>query len=272
MEHLPEEVNHLVNSLASHPPAIQAGESWFVLGGGVTNYLLFMTIAILLVLLFFLVAARKVALVPTGISNVAEAGVEFVRDSICAEIIGPKGQKYFGFVASLFFFILFNNILGLIPGFKPGTGTMGVTVALALVTFVYFTWAGIREHGGLGYAKTFMPSGVPFPINWMVAIIEVFSYFLRIFTLSVRLFANMFAGHIVLGAFSLLISVFALEGIKAIQEQLFLQGTVSMFASVIFMLLMIALYALEVFVAFIQAYVFTVLTAVYIQIATSHEH
>lgn len=265
MQNLPEEVSKLVASLGSQP--------WFVLGGAqATNYIIFMCISIVLVLVFFLVAARKLTLVPSGVSNVAEWGVEFVLNSICAEIIGPKGRKYFPFVASLFFFILFNNFLGLIPGFKPGTGTMGVTVALAVLTWIYFTWAGIKEHGGLGYLKTFAPAGVPPGIRELVFVIEVFSNILRMLTLSVRLFANMFAGHIVLGAFSILVSVFAMQGIQALQASMAAAAGISFFASAAFMLLMIALYAFEVFVAFIQAYVFTVLCAVYIQIAISHDH
>jgi F-type H+-transporting ATPase subunit a len=122
--------------------------------------------------------------------------------------LGDTWKKHFPFIAALFFFILFNNIVGIIPGCHPGTGTIGVTAALALCSFVYFIAVGIKRMGVLGYIKSFAPKGLALPMAIMVWVIELFSTFLRLITLAVRLFCNMFAGHVVMGTFAILASLF----------------------------------------------------------------
>jgi F-type H+-transporting ATPase subunit a len=187
-------------------------------------------------------------------------------------MIGHDGPKYFPFLATMFFFILMNNILGLIPGCKPGTGTMGITVALSTTVFIFFNAVGFKNQGFIGYLKSFSPKGVPFPINILVWAIEVFSAFLRIFTLAVRLFANMYAGHIILGIFAILTALFTEPLIEALRAGHATGGAfLSALPSIGWLTLMIALYFLEVLVAFVQAYVFTILSAVYIG-AAAHEH
>jgi F-type H+-transporting ATPase subunit a len=226
-----------------------------VLGGPfvLTNYMFWLLVAFVVTLVFFIVASRKVSLVPKGVGNLAEMGVEFVRDGICIDVIGPEGKKYFPFVATAFFFILFNNLIGLIPGAKPGTGTMGTTVTWAVMVFLLYNFIGFQKHGAWGYIKSFAPSGdVPLPLKLFVWLLEVISHLVRPLTLSVRLFANMYAGHVTLGVFALFVVLLSEAA-----------GPVKVLA-VLPLALQIIMYAFEVFVALIQAYVFAILTAVYI--------
>lgn len=263
MEGLGEKVAELLHELANLPAfstfeeahAVPAGDPWVF-----TNYILWMLVGAALTALFFLIAARKVRIVPEGVSNVAEAGIEFIRN-MCTDVIGEQGVKYFPFIATLFFFILFNNMVGLIPGFKPGTGTIGVTATLAILTWVVFVWVGIAKNGFFGYMKSLIPSGVRemglgarIGLGAYIFALEFFSTFIiRPLTLAVRLFANMYAGHIIIGIFSAFVALawakFSIGG--------GLIGGLSLVMTIL-------MYAFEVFVAFIQAYVFAILTAVYI--------
>jgi F-type H+-transporting ATPase subunit a len=258
---LPEKVEELLHFLSSQPVA---GTQPFVL----TNYIFYMFVAITVLALVMWIAVKNLKMVPDNkLSNAVEALAQFVRDDIGASMISHGSSQHFPFLATVFFFILINNLVGLMPFAKPGTGTMGVTVALSLSVFVYFNFVGFKNQGFLGYIKSFAPHGVPFPINLIVWFIEVFSACLRIFTLAVRLFANMYAGHIILGIFAILTSLFA----EAAIEQLTVSHVVGALPSIGWLLLMTALYLLEVLVAFVQAYVFTLLTAVYVgQAAEAH--
>lgn len=224
-----------------------------------TNYTFFLLIAFMVTLVFFLVAANRVALVPKGIANVAEAGVEFIRE-LCASTMGKEGAKYVPFIGTLFFFILFNNIIGIVPGSLPGTGTISVTVTWAVMVFVLYNFIGFKKHGFIGYLKSLIPSGIR-EMGWggkltlgvFVFILELVGHFLRPFTLAIRLFANIFAGGVILSIFG----IFVILGVKELNAM----GITS--AGLSFMMLVI-MYAFKVFVAFIQAYVFALLTAVYI--------
>lgn len=238
-----------------------------------TNYTFFLFISIVMLSVVLFIAVRNLKLVPTNkLSNAVEALAQFVRDDIATSMIGHTGPKYFPFLATVFFFILVNNILGLIPGCKPGTGTMGITVALSTTVFIFFNTVGIKQQGVWGYVKSFSPKGIPFPINLIVWLIEVFSALLRIFTLAVRLFANMYAGHIILGIFAILTALFTEPLIEAIATGHNIGGAaVGALPAIGWLFLMTALYALEVLVAFVQAYVFTLLSAVYIGAAVQ-EH
>jgi F-type H+-transporting ATPase subunit a len=243
VEGLGEVVSELLHELSSLPVHALPG---------LTNYTFFLLIAFVLTIGFLLVAARKVSMIPKGIGNVAEAAVQFIRDNIVMDVMGPEGAKYVPFVGTLFFFILFNNLLGLIPGFKPGTGTMGVTVTLAVMVFLVYNAIGIRKHGAWGYLKSFYPKGVVAPIAVFVMFLEILSHFIRPLTLSVRLFANMYAGHVILGIFSIFTVL------------LFKAGGFAIAISALPVALQIVMYAFELFVAFIQAYLFAILTSVYI--------
>lgn len=261
LEHLPADVEHLLDFLGTMDAF---GSGSFAL----TNYVFFMFVAIAVLSLVMWIAVKNLKLVPDNkVSNAVEALAQFVRDDIAASMIAHGSKQHFPFLASLFFFILINNIVGLMPGGKPGTGTMGITVALSLTVFIYFNYVGFKNQGFIGYIKSFAPHGVPFPINLIVWFIEVFSAVLRIFTLAVRLFANMYAGHIILGIFAILTSLFA----KNMIEHFSAANVVGALPSLGWLTLMIALYLLEVLVAFVQAYVFTLLSAVYIgQAAEAH--
>ena len=242
---LPDAMNELLDGFMTH--AI-VGDTTF----GLTQYIfwMFVAIALLCVVMFVFKKKQAQSLVPQGF---------FVN--------GMEWKKHFPFIAALFFFILFNNIVGIIPGCHPGTGTIGVTAALALVSFIYFIAVGIKRMGVLGYLKSFAPKGLPLPMAIMVWIIELFSTFLRLITLAVRLFCNMFAGHVVMGTFAILASLFfepLLQGFSAAA----LGGAA---ASVFWVLILIVIYLVEILVAVIQAYVFTLLSAVYIQLVEEDE-
>jgi hypothetical protein len=124
-----------------------------------TNYTFWLIVAVALLALFFIVASRRVSLVPRGIGNLAEAGVQFVRDNICVDVMGPEGRTYFPFIGTVFFFVLFNNLLGNIPPALPGTGTVGTTFLWGVVVFLVYNGIGIRKNGAWGYLKSFIPSG-----------------------------------------------------------------------------------------------------------------
>ena len=235
---------------------------------GFTQYIFWMLVAIALLLIVIFAAVKRESLVPRGrFVNAIEFIVEFVRNDVIYGTIGHKtAYKHMPFILSLFFFILANNLVGTIPGCRPGTGTIGVTAALALYSFVYFIVISIRSLGVTGYIKSFAPAGVAFPINVVVGVIEVFSTILRLVTLAIRLFANMFAGHIAMGAFALMTTLcFAPLFTVGISQ---LAGALPAIA---WMLILIIIYAIEMVVAVIQAYVFSMLSAVYIQLAES-EH
>lgn len=268
LQELPAEVDHLLRALGT---LSVAGETYQPTEFLLTTYITFMFVAIMLFALVMWIAVRNLKMVPDNkVSNAVEALAQFVRDDIAGAMIEHDSKKHFPFLATMFFFILCNNIVGLIPGGKPGTGTMGITVALATVVFVYFNAAGFKAQGAWGYIKSFAPAGVPFPINLIVWLIEVFSAFLRIFTLSVRLYANMYAGHIILGIFAILTSLFVEPLIHEIQTAgAIAPAIVGALPSIGWLTLMTSLYLLEVLVAFVQAYVFTLLSAVYIGQATA---
>ena len=265
LDKLPEEMDELVNSFSSTPVV---GD----LNVGITQYSFWMFVAILILLVVVFTFKKKQAesgAAPKGrFVNGVEFLVEYCRDDLCKALLGDTWREHFPFIATMFFFILCNNIVGVIPGCKPGTGCIGTTAALALVSFVYFIVVGMKNKGVIGYIKSLAPAGVAFPMNALVWVIEVFSTFLRLVTLAVRLFCNLFAGHVVLGTFAILASLFfepLLQGVSA--AALGQAG-----ASVFWVAILMVIYAVELLVAAIQAYVFTLLSAVYIQLAEADEH
>ena len=251
-----EGAEHLVKSLK---PGYIIGDSTL----GLSNFVFWMFICLAITLVVVLVASKRLSLIPKGrFSSMVEYGYEFVSGGIAKDVIGHGYEKHVPLLATLFFFILISNFVGLIPGCKTPTGSLSITWALAAVSFVYFIYWGIRAQGLGTYVKSFAPSGLPGPMVPLVWFLELFSTVLRVLTLAVRLYGNMFAGHMVLGIFALASSVFLTCGIQALDP-------ISGVLSLPWFLLLIAMYALETLVAFLQAYVFTVLSAVYVQIATS---
>lgn len=262
LANLPEEIHHMVQEFLA--PAMVGTDTF-----GITQYSFWMAVAIIVMLLVIFAAKKRLSIVPRGrFVNGFEYVVEFVRNDILLGTIGPKADKHGPFLLTLFFFILFNDIVGIIPGCKPGTGTMGVTVALALCSFCYFIWVAVKHLGVAGYIKSFAPSGVIAPLAIFVGIIEVFSTILRLVTLAIRLFANMFAGHVCLGAFALMTSLCIQPLLAGFTGAAF----VGALPSIAWFLILLIIYAIEMVVAFIQAYVFTMLSAVYIQLAEADAH
>ena len=249
--------------LSEEVPHLQASFDPTVVFGGVTQYILWMVICWIITLVLILVVGRKLTLIPTNkFVNTVEYGYQFVRNDMGEGIIGHGFKKHVPFLATLFFFILISNFVGLIPGCNTPTGTISVTWALATISFIYFNVWGIKAKGLGGYLKSLAPSGLPLVMVPIVWFLELFSTVLRVLTLAVRLYGNMFAGHMVLGIFALLTSVFIGSAIQGAGVGV---GSIS----IAWMLFLFAMYALEVLVAFLQAYVFTILSAVYIGLATS---
>lgn len=254
---LPEHIEELKDDLMNSK--ILFGTENF----GLTNFIFWMCIACVVLLLLILISNKKLKLVPNNkFVNFVEFLYEFVRNKIGKETIGPGYKKHIPFLAAIFFFILIANFIGLIPGAKAATGTISVTWALAIISFVYFNYWGVKVKGGLGYLKGLVPDGVPIIMAPVLFILEVVSTCLRAVTLAFRLYGNMFAGHLVLGIFAVLTSVFVTYSIQNAQYVLSLP-------SIGWLAFLVAMYTLEVLVAFLQAYVFTILSAVYISSAIS---
>jgi len=209
----------------------------------------------------FFWAGSKGRLVPKGFfQNAAEQGYTFVRNQIAVDVIGPKdGPKYAPYLASLFFFIFFCNLLEIIPGINfPVTSRMAIPAALALLTYVIFVVIGFKKQGFRFLKDTLFPPGVPMLVKPLLAIIELFSVFLiRPLTLAIRLLANMMAGHVLLTIFFL----FTHDFLWPFQEGGL--GISAVLGPVTF-IVACGLLVFEVMVISIQAYIFTLLTAFYI--------
>jgi len=208
-----------------------------------TNSALLMTIAVLVISVIVIVGTRHEELVPGRIQSLGELAYEFIGNMI-DETVGEEGQQYFPFVFSLFMFILFGNLLGLIPYGYTFTGQIIVTFAMAAVVFIGVTIIGIWRHGWK-FLSFFVPHGVPIPLLVLLVPIELLSYLIRPFTLSIRLFANMLAGHTMLAIFGGFAASIGILGLLPLG-------------------LDVLIFFLELLVAVLQAYVFTILTCLYL--------
>src|SRR4051794_39166336 len=199
---------------------------------------------------------------PTGVRNVAESSVDFIQGDIVMQTIGPDGLGWTPFLLSIFFFVFFCNITEIIPTFQmPATARMAIPATMALVVWVVYNASGIKHQGFFGYLKSAcFPPGVPKALYILVAPIEFISTFLvRPFSLAIRLFANMLAGHLLLVTFGVLCAtLWVLGPLLAVLPFSF--G------------MLVALTGFEVMVAFLQAYIFTILAAVYLGGAMHPEH
>jgi F-type H+-transporting ATPase subunit a len=209
-----------------------------------TNSALFMTIAVVLITALLVLGTKRGALVPGRWQSVAEVSYEFVADMVETNA-GHGSEPYFPFVFTLFMFVLFANFLGLIPYSFTVTSHIIVTFALAAAVFIGVTIIGIVKHGA-HFLRLFVPEGVPIVLLFLLVPIELLSYFIRPFTLAIRLFANMLAGHTMLAIFG---GFAASVGFLAIFP----------------VALDVAILALEVLVAALQAYVFAILTCLYLR-------
>ena len=223
-------------------------------------------ISTLLCILLFFVGSRKKKMVPTGVQNVAEMGYETVEGMIAVEVMGEEtGRKWAPFLATLFFWIFFINIWSTVPFvYFPATSRIAIPIYLALQTWVIFIFTGFK-HQGIGYIKnSLFPPGVPKALYLLVTPIEFVSkVFVRPFSLAVRLFANMTAGHVLLAIFAIMTSQLIIDhNSGAFQIPL---GILPFFA-------LVAMTAFEFLVAVLQAYIFTILTAVYVNESIHPEH
>jgi len=215
-----------------------------------TNSGLWAIIAVACVTPLYLLAPRH--LIPSRLQSVAESIYEFL-DNMTTEVLHKNARTYFPFVLTLFTFILFCNVLGLIPYSFTVTSHIIITLALALVVFIGATIIGFIRNG-FGYLKLFVPSGVPVILLPLVVVIEIVSYFIRPMSLSIRLFANMMAGHMML---KVMAGFVVMLGVAA--------GWLPLVA-------MVGLYGLELLVAALQAYVFALLTCMYLSDAMHVDH
>ncbi len=239
---------------------------WFsVKVGGFTlcyNFVLFLlTLVFITFLVMFLVAFSKPKIVPGKFQSLMESGIEFVRNQILIQMIGPEGMGWLAFLSTLFFFIFLGNILEVLPGIGfPLNSRLAFPLIMALTAWVVYNAVGIKRHGFFGYLRIVLfPPGAPWVMYILLAPIEfITTILIRPVTLSVRLFANMVAGH-------LLLSVFFLGSYALITGFPFVLGVVSGALAVV-------LVGFEVFVALLQAFIFAILTASYIGGAMASEH
>jgi F-type H+-transporting ATPase subunit a len=208
-----------------------------------TNSALFMIVAVLLATGLLVIGTRRAQLVPGRLQSVAELSYEFIANMI-EENVGTEGMRYFPFIFTLFMFVLFGNLIGMVPYTFTYTSHIIVTFALAAVIFIGVTMIGLTRHG-FHFFTLFAPQGVPWPLLLLLVPIELISYFIRPFTLSIRLFANMLAGHAILAVFAGFVAALGILGIAPLAMD------------VGFMLL-------EFLVAALQAYIFTILTCLYL--------
>ena len=220
-------------------------------------FFLWVVAIILVILLLFISRGYKKSLIPKGITNLFEIMIIFVRDEIVKPAIGKGYEAFMPYMLSLFFFILFVNMFGLIPtpNLVVPTGNIGVTASLALISFIAIQIGGIRNLGFFHYLKSLVPKGMP---GWIIVImipLEILGLFTKPFALCIRLFANMIAGHIV---------IFSLLGLIFIMHSIYVSPVAVGFTLFIELL--------EILIAFIQAYIFTMLTALFIGMAMHPEH
>lgn len=232
---------------------------------GVTKPILQVILAVLLIGGFLVIMSGRLKLVPGRLQTAVELLYEFVRNSIGGDMIGKKEVRpYIPLLLSLFTFILLNNLFGFIPFFQlPSMSHIAFPIVLAILSLLVFNIAGIRRHGFFGYFRNMMfPPGVPVPVYILLAPIEFVSTMVfRPVTLALRLFATMFAGHLVLLVFVKGGEFLLLDG----------QGLVKVAAPVAFVLALFMAFV-EILIQVLQAYIFTVLTAIYVGGAIAEEH
>ncbi len=235
---------------------------WGTGPGGVNKVAVIYMFAAFMTLLIFVVGGAKQKLVPSGLQNIAEVGVDFVRNQVVMQTMGVDGLRFLPYLTCLFFFIFFSNITEVIPFVQfPANSRMAMPMVFALITWVLYNAVGVVKQGPIHYLKnSTVPPGVPKAILPLVFIIEIVSHFLvKPFSLAVRLFANMLAGHLILVTFGVICaSTWALAPSIVITPFSFL--------------MLVAMTGFEVLVGFLQAFIFTILTAVYIGSTLHPEH
>jgi F-type H+-transporting ATPase subunit a len=224
-----------------------------------TNASLFMVAAVAAISLFMAWAMRRPALIPNRAQSVAETAYDFVL-SMVRDTAGEEGvRRFFPFVFTIFMFVFAANMIGMFPYWFAPTGQIIITATMALIVFATVLIVGFAKNG-FKFLKLFVPSGVPWYILWFVVIIEVISFFSRPLSHAIRLWANVFAGHLLLKVIASFVPMMAAA------------GGVLIVGSAIPLVMTIAIYALEFLVAFLQAYVFAMLTCIYLNDALHPGH
>jgi F-type H+-transporting ATPase subunit a len=234
---------------------------WFHIAGyGVTKPVLLVVLIAVAMISFFWVAFNKPKMIPSGVQNVAEVAYLFVRDRMARDSMGTKGDKYVPFLFSLFFFVWLMNVMSFVPGVQfPVSSVYAFPLALAVMVWLTYMYAGFKQHGA-GYFRVLgVPSGVPLGILVILTPIELLSNILiRPFTLGIRLFANMFAGHLLIATFSA--GAWYMFSVKGI-----------IFSGASFTMA-IVMTGFELFIQALQAYIFVMLTASYLAGALEKAH
>ncbi len=223
----------------------------------ITKHVVFMWLAfvILVSTLVFMTKSYKKSLVPKGVTNLMEVLIVFVRDEIVKPTIGKGYERFLPYLLTVFFFILTCNFLGLIPYGSTATSNIAVTATLATISFIFIQVGGMMKNGVFGYFKGLIPHGIPFWLLPIMLVVELLGLFTKPFALAIRLFANMTAGHIVI--LSLIGLIFILHTYVVVP------------VSVAFALF---IFCLEILVALLQAYIFTMLSGLFIGMAVHQEH
>ncbi|MDH3189672.1 MAG: F0F1 ATP synthase subunit A [Acidimicrobiia bacterium] len=233
--------------------------------GQVNRTVILMFLAAIIVMVLLFLAFRKPSLQPSKFQVAMESLTGFVRDDISLGIIGPDGLKYYPYLLSIFMFILIGNLFEVTPLVNfPITSRMAIPAFLAIVTWLIFVVVGFARNGFKYFLDIVWPKSVPIAMRWLVGIIEFFSiFFIRPFSLAVRLFANMVAGHVMLSLLLVTGYVFVINigeiGVKGA-------------TGLLWFALGIGIFVFELLVGVLQAYIFTLLSAVYIQTSVHPEH
>lgn len=248
-----------------HLPVLQLGS--LTIDPSITLHVLMLILSALLTFLILKAGARRTGpggALPQGrFGHAIEATILFLRDTVVRPNIGEKeGDKWLPFLGTLFFLIAVSNLLGLIPCFAGATADISVTAALAIMSFIIFNTVGIRKHGAFQYVKGIVPSGIPAPILVLLYPIEILSLFIRAFSLTLRLFANMLSGHIMILVLAGMVSVFA---------QMMPAPAALGFVGPLVVVFTVFIMVIKVFICFLQAYVFTLLSCAYISGAIHQE-
>jgi F-type H+-transporting ATPase subunit a len=241
----------------------------FGLNLSVTNFVVILCLAALLTFLFLAGAARAVNMTGMGrLPNLVESLLEFVRENISDAFMGHHGARWFPFIATVFFYILFNNLLGLIPipgYFHAGTSNLNVTATLAIVVFLVVQAVAVKTHGLKYYVTLLFPKTAPAWLRFsLMPFIELIGVFARPFSLAIRLFANMTAGHQII--------IVLLTGDLIGVTYLLKQGVFMKILAPAPLVGVIVMDGFEIFVAFIQAFIFALLTALYLGEALEESH
>jgi F-type H+-transporting ATPase subunit a len=244
-------------------PSIHLPENWVVNVAGMsinlspTRHVVYMWLALVVTILLVVAAARQNSrrVVPKGYGNAIESIVVFIRDEVAVPFLGHDARRFLPLLLSFFFFVGSMNLIGLLPFGATATGNINITAGLALITLFVMITSGMRANGVIKYLVGLVPHGIPWPLYIIMVPIELMGLITKPFALAIRLFANMLSGGLVIGAFYALIF-----------------GMDTLFVAPLSLLFLIFMSILKIFVCFLQAYIFTMLSTFFIGMSVHQEH